>query len=304
MNFLKVRDIYMKMCHQSKELHVLSDEERKQLQAHFRKMYVDLEKVCNAHNLTIMLACGSVLGAVRHGGFIPWDDDFDVFMPREDYNKLLYQYADELPSNYIIDGPNCKYGPTYQFAKLRDINTEYVFVGEEHSDFKGIKIDIFPLENIATSKYSTFFKHYISLILIGISASVAQYESKSVLYRKLMSGCLQARFAYWLRQIIGWAFSFRTSKWWYSYFDSFVQYRKKTGYMHDPSNNYTWNPIPEDVFLPVKRVKFDDIEVNIPNNSEYLLIRDYGDWHYIPKPEERWEHFCVSIKFSKNIVES
>ena len=53
------------------------------------------------------------------------------------------------------------------------------------------------------------------------------------------------------------------------------------------------------MYLPVKQIAFDDITAYIPNNPEYLLEYDYGDWHYIPKPEERWAHFLVSIKFTK-----
>ena len=72
---------------------------------------------------------------------------------------------------------------------------------------------------------------------------------------------------------------------------------KKTGFLHDPSGFYSWAPMSKDIFLPVKRVKFDDIEVNIPNNPNHLLEREYGDWHYIPKPDERTEHFVIELKF-------
>lgn len=296
MNIFKTRDIYMQMCHQSKDLHILSEEERTRLQARFRKMYVDLEKVCTKHNLTVMLAYGSVLGAIRHNGFIPWDDDMDVYMPRKDYEKLLYEYADELPDNYIIDGPKCKYGPTYQFAKLRDLNTEYVFPGDENSDMTGLKIDIFPLESIEPGKITNIFKRYVSLLFVGISASVAQYQGKSKIMKKLMSGNRQAKISYSIRQALGFLFSFRNASWWYTIFDGLVRNTKETGYMHEPSGIYSWKPIPKDVYLPVRRVRFDDIDVNIPNKAEILLKRDYGDWHYIPKPEERWEHFVVRIR--------
>lgn len=296
MGLFRIRDVYMKMCHQSKELHVLTDDERNKLQAHLRKMYVDLETICNRHGLTVMLAYGSVLGAVRHGGFIPWDDDLDVYMPRKDYDLLLYKYANELPSNYVFDAPYCKYGPTYQFAKLRDLNTEYVFPGEENSELRSVKIDICPIENIEPDKKSNVIKKYIAMSLIGISASVAQYESHSKILKRIMSGSKSAFLSYEIRQVIGFAFSFKKSTWWYTIFDKLVQCKKDTGYVHEPSGIYTWKPLSKDIYYPPKRVKFDDIEVNIPNNSDFLLEREYGDWHYIPRPEERWEHFTVKIK--------
>ena len=96
----------MRMCHQSEELYVLTEDERHKLQAHLRKMYKEVERVCDRHGLTIMLADGSLLGAVRHSGFIPWDDDIDLNMPRKDYEEFINNYASELPSNYVVYAPN------------------------------------------------------------------------------------------------------------------------------------------------------------------------------------------------------
>lgn len=80
----------------------MTDEERSRLQEHLRKMYLEIEKVCDRHSLRMCTGYGTVLGAIRHKGFIPWDDDMDLLMPREDYDKLINLYADELPDNLKI----------------------------------------------------------------------------------------------------------------------------------------------------------------------------------------------------------
>lgn len=113
---LSTKDLYMKACMQSKELHAMTDEERSRLQEHLRKMYLEIEKVCDRHNLRMCTGYGTVLGAIRHKGFIPWDDDMDLLMPREDYDKLINLYADELPENLKIYAPNSKNGPITRFA--------------------------------------------------------------------------------------------------------------------------------------------------------------------------------------------
>ena len=297
----RTKDLYIQMCHQSNEIHILSEDERTKLQAHLRKMYQEIEAVCNRHRLTVMLADGSVLGAIRHGGFIPWDDDIDLNMPRRDYEDFINTYASELPDHYIVYAPNSKNGPIANFAKVVDLNTEIILPGEENSTIShGISIDIFPLEGIDPNRklYNKAMK-YCSMALIYIIGSVTQYSNHSKLYRRLMSGSSAARFNYWFRESIGFLFSFLSREEWQNLFDSFVRNIDDTGYVHRPSDIYKWEPIPIDIYLPVKRTRFDNITAFIPNNPEFLLVYDYGDWHYIPKSEEIWNHFLLSIKFSK-----
>ena len=68
---LSTKDLYMKACMQSKELHAMTDKERSHLQEHLRNMYLEIEKVCDRHNLRMCTGYGTVLGAIRHKAFIP-----------------------------------------------------------------------------------------------------------------------------------------------------------------------------------------------------------------------------------------
>ena len=129
---LSTKDLYMKACMQSEELHAMTDEERSRLQEHLRKMYLEIEKVCDRHNLCMCTGYGTVLGAIRHKGFIPWDDDMDLLMPREDYDKLINLYADELPENLKIYAPNSKQKAIYRFAKVVDTNTRFYCCPVKH----------------------------------------------------------------------------------------------------------------------------------------------------------------------------
>ena len=293
----RIQKTYMQMCYQSDSVHELTVEEQTELQAHLRKMYKEIEQVCIRHNLRMMLGYGSVLGAVRHHGFIPWDDDLDLLMPREDYDLLINEYADELPGKYIIYAPNSKYGAIYQFAKVVDKDTIFIMPGQEYLSYhRGVYIDIFPLEYYVENPVTRFVKQTLSHILIGISASVAQYESKSTIYKNILCGCAQGRFNYWVRQSIGFIFSMKSSKYWYNKLDNLLHSKEKSSYLHVPSGQYRWRPISDDIFLPARRTEFDDVDVFIPNKSEEYLTISYGDWHRIPNPDERWRHFLLEIK--------
>ena len=104
-------------------------------------------EACEKLNVQYFLVCGSALGAKRHGGFIPWDDDMDVGMYREDYNKFMEQAPAILPEGYFLQ--NYKTDPAYSnvFAKLRNSNTTYIEkTAAELKINHGIYIDIFPLD--------------------------------------------------------------------------------------------------------------------------------------------------------------
>lgn len=298
-----IKDIYMKACKKSKDLHVMTDDERLLLQSHLRKMYVDVEKVCVAHGLTMMIAYGNVIGALRHQGFIPWDDDIDLLMPREDYDKLINIYANELPSQYKIYAPNSKHGPIYRFAKIVDTSTRFVTpYFDEKNEKSGIFIDVFPLEFSPSNKFLIKFRQLWSTALMLIASTVDERNHKNFLYKKIICSTSIGKRTYMLRNFIGFIFSFKTAQSWFNMFDKFVHYKNDVsgGYVIPSEGPKITNFIPTDksLFLPTKRMKFDDIEVFVPNQAEKYCDMEYGNWKKIPPVEQRWQHFIKEIRFT------
>jgi lipopolysaccharide cholinephosphotransferase len=126
----------------------LVTEERKKIWAISLDMLVFFDKICNKHGLRYFTAYGALLGVIRHKGFIPWDDDLDVCMPREDYEKLWQLYRDEFTQPYFLQYPGEDKGYYFSFAKIRNSNTSGIsvpFIYEEYN--QGISLDIFPLDN-------------------------------------------------------------------------------------------------------------------------------------------------------------
>ena len=108
----------------------------------------ELDRVCREQGITYFLAYGSLLGAVRHGGFIPWDDDMDVVMLRADYERLIagfdeWKSSDRFSLAWYRDGKSI-----YSFVKLVDTTTRVLenFVDKKTST--GVWVDIFPLEDL------------------------------------------------------------------------------------------------------------------------------------------------------------
>ncbi len=111
------------------------------------EMVTELDRICKKYNIQYFLYWGTLLGAIRHNGFIPWDDDLDVAVMRQDYKKLLKVLPHELPDHIVLQSNDTDKNYFYHFAKLRDTRS---FIDEGNYDHyfkeRGIFIDIFPLD--------------------------------------------------------------------------------------------------------------------------------------------------------------
>ncbi|MBQ8462889.1 MAG: LicD family protein [Prevotella sp.] len=99
---------------------------------------------CQAHALCYFISSGTLIGAVRHGGYIPWDDDIDIYMPRQDYEKFIRTYHD---TNYRVLNPDVEPHYYYTFAKVTDERTK-MYETETVGYEVGVYIDVFPVDYV------------------------------------------------------------------------------------------------------------------------------------------------------------
>jgi len=124
----------------------------RQLQLHILDNLITFDHVCREHHLCYYLVAGTLLGAVRHKGFIPWDDDIDVAMPRSDYDQLIQHANQWIPQPYELKCAEHDADYPSDFGKFINSNTTLV-EREHHSYIGGIYVDVFPLDSITSNPF-------------------------------------------------------------------------------------------------------------------------------------------------------
>ena len=123
------------------------------LHQHILQILLSVDRVCRAHNIRCYLCDGTMLGAVRHGGFIPWDDDADVCMPRPDYERFMHYAPEWLPTP--LEARCYETDPTYPgtFGKVIDASTTLV-EREHYAYVGGVYVDVFPIDGMPENRFA------------------------------------------------------------------------------------------------------------------------------------------------------
>ena len=130
------------------------------------EIYDAIAKICEKHSIRYTAVAGTVLGAVRHNGYIPWDDDFDIAMPRKDYEKFIEKAKDELDDRFFLQNYETEPTCINYFTKVRRNGTLFVQESDVSVNMhKGIFVDIFPLDNLPKASFMRKFFRFRQVII-------------------------------------------------------------------------------------------------------------------------------------------
>ena len=249
---------------------------------------------CEEHNLRYSLAYGSVLGAVRHKGIIPWDYDIDTYMPRPDYEKFIKLFKEERSYDYQLLTP---YDPFYPepFAKIGDKHTSLLFTTTYPVDY-GIFIDIFPLDGAADNnvKRGDDFDKFNSLIKLFRLAQ--KTRSRKALANILKNGwylhALLLLFSTPFKNLIK-SHCIRRMKRLanshpYDSSDYVIQYR-------DDSYGREKAWFPREWIENTIKVSFEGIMVRIPKDYDKYLKHYYGNYMQLPPENKRDDRHAIDF---------
>lgn len=239
------------------------------------EILIAVDAICKKHNISYILDGGTCLGAVRHGGFIPWDDDLDIAVMRKDFLKLRKILPKELPDNLYYQDETTDPNYWLKIAKVRDKNS--VFYMQEDvvktDAKKGIFIDIIPMENILSFKSKNIIDYFYGRSFKGIK-HYFKYGKKEIIISHLLwipMTCIVFvyRFFTWI---------FAPSKICHAF-----------GW---PSYNFVRE---KDIF-PTKDIEFEGKTVQGPANPHNFLTALFGNYMQIPSEKMREVH-SINIIF-------
>lgn len=276
----------------------LTAEELKQLQCCFLEIIKDIHNVCDKHDICYMAAGGTALGAVRHQGFIPWDDDVDLLMPHDDLKKFINVFDSELGDRYEMTSPNSKYYLESMISAVYKKNTLKASFNSYNTPFpNGIHIDIFPIERVPMNPVVRFLKGYSAMALQYIAVSALFYKYRSKEKKQFFYQSFAGRINYNIRCIIGFLSSFKSYEKWGNAFDKYVQWHSPSELWGVPTDmgHYFGHIMKKEVYYPPRKAQFEDFMINVPNDTDSYLKNQYGDYMKIPDEKDREKHYSVGF---------
>ena len=269
----------------------------KRLQETELSILKDFVAICEANGLEYYGIAGTGIGAIRHGGFIPWDDDTDLAMPRRDFEKLDPVVEREYKARYYI--VNAWRDKRYPLMTTRLAKRGTLFVENALKDARcpcGIFLDLYVLDNVADNR-----------ILYELQSWEAWFWSKLLILRCIPKPYLAATGAKarLILAVCGLAHrvlkGLRISPAWLR--DRCERVCRRYDKKHTrrmaflPDTSPYWNVIDKEKLHPLKNIDFEGISLTFPGNIEEMLKNMYGDFMEMPPEDKRKTHYPYRLEF-------
>lgn len=265
----------------------------------------EFDRVCRELGIGYFVCGGTMLGYVRHGGFIPWDDDIDVGMLREDYDRFLKEARPLLDKRFFLQTRQSDPKIPYLFSKIRMDDTEYITEYNEDRDFhKGICLDLFPFDFIPEEeKQQERFLHKVyKRVKLHNRACNKQLPEPRYKIPPINMEDRFFRIIGKLHRIAYKCIPLKLTQWWYIRMATKNnRTAQEKGYHTVASFVPTYTYINLDNLLPYKDVEFEGITVKVPKEPEVFLEMQYGDFMTLPQKHQQAGHEL--IRWSANIPE-
>lgn len=239
------------------------------LQNKILEIAIYIDEICRQNNIDYYVCGGCALGAIRHGGFIPWDDDLDIFMTNENYYKFIDVCKVQLDTTrFYLQIENTKEMPS-SFSKLRLNGTTYIEAYNENINMhKGIYVDIFRLDNISDKLIPRYCQYIYARLFLSRALTKSNYKTNNIykkLIMRLMSLLPDTVDVFLLKQIK----KYNSTK-----------TKDVANLFHRGS--FKSNIIPKEWLGKAKYVRFERIMLPVPSQVEKYLSRRFDDYKVIP----------------------
>ena len=259
----------------------------------------DFVDICESHGLEYYGIAGTGIGAIRHGGFIPWDDDIDIAMPRDSFEKMIAIVERDYQDKYYI--VNAWRDRRYPLMTTRLAKKGTLFVENALKDAHcpcGIFLDLYVLDNVADNgflyQWQSWEAWFVSKLLILRCIPKPYLAARGVKARLILAVC---------GVVHGVLKGLRVSPAWLRDRCHRICRRydgKKTRRMAFlPDTSPYWNVIDREKLHPLKHMDFEGISLAFPGNIEEMLTNMYGDFMKLPPKDKRKTHFPYRLSFDR-----
>ena len=260
---------------------------QKKVQDRELQILKEIDRICRLRHIRYCLCAGTLLGAVRHGGFIPWDDDIDIIMPRKDYERFAKEFMKYASDEYYLHTNKCDKKYSCLFYKVRLNGTKYGNERDKKLKHMGVWIDVFPLDFSNLSKFkflklikrrNEVFTAYYANLLLDRKKRTNKWKIITLLPKSFVKAIDILSMSILLKILS-------------------PQDIKSSEYCCETFSTYNTNKVlyKSKEIMPFHPIKFCNLETFAPRNEKYYLRTMYGDYMKLPPKEKRVTNHDITI---------